>query len=69
MVQIGFHGYNTIPAHIVIAIAAVLFYLYIYLRIATGSPLKGTAPTLSLHRSALTFDALGLLLFCGISGL
>lgn len=48
-----------------VAVTAVLFYLYIYLSISTGSPLKRTAPTFPLHRPTLAFGTLGLLLICG----
>lgn len=46
-------------------LAAVLVYLYIFLSLATGPPLRGTAPTFPLQRPALAFGTLGLLLICG----
>lgn len=55
------------PFVFIAAVTAVLFYLYIFLRVSSGPPLKETAPTLPLHRSALTFGTLGLLLICGIN--
>jgi len=57
----GMLSYSTV------AVAEVLFYVYIYLSLATGRPLKATAPTFSLQRSALTFETLGLLLPCGVN--
>ena len=50
------------------AVAAVLFYPYIYLSIATGCPLKTTAPTYPFKRAALHSGYLGLLLICGFNG-
>ena len=43
---------RTTIIYFVVAIAAVLVYLYIYLSISTGPPLKGTAPTSPLITSS-----------------
>ena len=51
----------------VAAVTAVLFYLYIFLSISAGLPLKETAPTFPLQRPALAFGTLGLLLICGVN--
>jgi hypothetical protein len=53
--------------HITHVLAAVLVYLYIFLSLSTGPPLKGTAPTFPLQWPALAFGTLGLLLICGIN--
>ena len=51
----------------VAAIAAILFYFYIFLSLATGPPLKGTASTMTLQREALPFVLFELLLICGVN--
>jgi hypothetical protein len=68
-VRASTHSVFVVRTHERIAhvLAAVLVYLYIFLSLSTGPPLRGTAPTFPLPRPALAFGTLGLLLICGVN--